>query len=126
MIDAGATSKFVEFSRSTDPELQLNGIWAIKSLLYKADLPAKKAIMDALTYDSLIELLHEPKPGVQEQAMDAVRNLICGQAEDVEYVIEGIGQDDLLDVLESKLQVTSTMGKDSDDDDEPSQAVRLH
>ncbi|ORZ19004.1 armadillo-type protein [Absidia repens] len=122
VIDAGAINKFVEYSRSSDPQLQLNGIWAIKSLLYKADLPAKKAVMDVLTYDSLIELVHEPKPGVQEQAMEAVRNLICGQAEDVEYVIDGIGKEDLLDVLESKLQVTSNMGIE-DDEDEPNQAT---
>ncbi|KAI8334731.1 armadillo-type protein [Chlamydoabsidia padenii] len=123
VIDAGAITKFVEYCRSSDPQLQLNGIWAIKSLLYKADLAAKKAVMDILTFDSLIELLHEPKPGVQEQAMDAVRNLICGQVEDVEYVIDGIGQDDLLDVLESKLQVTSSMGNNNEDEDEQSQAV---
>ncbi|KAI8088851.1 armadillo-type protein [Halteromyces radiatus] len=125
VIEAGGIERFVEYSRSDDPKLQLNGIWAIKSLLYKADMTAKRAVMDILTYDSLIELLHEPKPGVQEQAMEAVRNLICGQAEDVEYVIDGIGKEDLLDVLESKLQVTSNMGLE-DDEGEASQEVRNH
>lgn len=97
----------------------MNGIWAIKSLLHKADLEAKKSVMEVLTYNSLIELLHEPKPEVQEQALEVVRNLICGQLEDVEYVMNGIGKEDLLDVLENKLQVGSNMdieGVDNDSD----------
>ncbi|KAI9495204.1 armadillo-type protein [Zychaea mexicana] len=115
VIDAGAIDRFVEYSRSNDAKLQLNGVWALNSLLYKADLSAKKAVMKSLTYDALIELLHEPNPAIQEQALEIVRNLVCGQQEDIEDVIEGIGRDDLLDVLESKLQVTSNMGLEGDD-----------
>ncbi|CAO3640626.1 unnamed protein product [Cunninghamella blakesleeana] len=117
VIDAGAINKFVEYSRSKDHKLQLNGIWAIKSLLHKADLEAKKAVMESLTFNSLIELLHEQKSDVQEQALEVVRNLICGQIEDVEYVMNGIGKEDLLDVLESKLQVDSNMDIEGDDND---------
>ncbi|KAI7848792.1 armadillo-type protein [Circinella umbellata] len=115
VIDAGAIDRFVEYSRSNDSKLQLNGVWALNSLLYKADLSAKKAVMKSLTYDALIELLHEPNPGIQEQALEIVRNLVCGQQEDIEDVIEGIGRDDLLDVLECKLQVTSNMGLEGED-----------
>ncbi|KAI9247987.1 armadillo-type protein [Phascolomyces articulosus] len=115
VIDAGAIDRFVEYSRSSDPKLQLNGVWALNSLLYKADLAAKKAVMKSLTYDALIELLHEPNPSIQEQALEIVRNLVCGQQEDIEDVIEGIGRDDLLDVLECKLQVTSNMGLEGED-----------
>ncbi|KAI7878465.1 ARM repeat-containing protein [Lichtheimia hyalospora FSU 10163] len=115
VIDAGAIDRFVEYAKSDDPKLQLNGVWALNSLLYKADLQAKKAVMKSLTYDTLIELLHEPDMGIQEQALEIVRNLVCGQQEDVEHVIDGIGKDDLLDVLESKLQVTSNMGLEGED-----------
>lgn len=37
--------------------------------------------MKALTYDALIELLHDPNPAIQEQALEIVRNLACGQQE---------------------------------------------
>lgn len=110
VIEAGAIARFVEYSRSKDSNLQVNGVWALNNLLYKAGLPAKKAVMDVLTYDALIDLLHEPNPAVQEQALEIVRNLVFGEQEDTDWVIEGIGKDDLLDVLESKLQVTSNMG----------------
>ncbi|CAO3654505.1 unnamed protein product [Mucor hiemalis] len=110
VIEAGAIARFVEYSRSKDTNLQVNGVWALNNLLYKAGLQAKKAVMDVLTYDALIDLLHEPNPAVQEQALEIVRNLVFGEQEDTDWVIEGIGKDDLLDVLESKLQVTSNMG----------------
>lgn len=114
VIEAGAIKRFVEYSRSKDANLQLNGVWALNNLLFKADLEAKKAVMDVLTYDALIDLLHEPNPTIQEQALEIVRNLVFGKLEDIDWVIEGIGKDDLLDVLESKLQVTSTMGLEED------------
>jgi hypothetical protein len=110
VIEAGAIARFVEYSRSKDINLQLNGVWALNNLLYKAGLQAKKAVMDVLTYDALIDLLHEPNPTIQEQALEIVRNLVFGEQGDTDWVIEGIGKDDLLDVLESKLQVTSNMG----------------
>jgi hypothetical protein len=123
VIEAGAIGRFVEYSRSKDTNLQLNGVWALNNLMYKADLQAKKAIMDILTYDALIDLLHEPNPVIQEQALEIVRNLVYGKQEDIDWVIEGIGKDDLLDVLESKLQVISTMGENDDDDEEARYSV---
>ncbi|KAL7309095.1 hypothetical protein PS15m_011217 [Mucor circinelloides] len=110
VIEAGAIARFVEYSRSSDPTLQLNGVWALNNLLFRADLQAKKAVMDVLTYNALIELLHDSSLAIQEQALEIVRNLVFGKQEDTDWVIQGIGKDDLLDVLESKLQVTSNMG----------------
>ncbi|KAI8388249.1 armadillo-type protein [Radiomyces spectabilis] len=125
VIDAGAVERFVEYSRSTDPELQLNGVWALNSLLYKADLQAKQAVMRVLTYDALVQLLHDPNPAIQEQCLEIVRNLACGQQEDIKEVIDGIGKETLLDVIENKLQVTSNMGIE-DDESVTEAAVTYH
>ncbi|KAI7864822.1 armadillo-type protein [Spinellus fusiger] len=114
VIEAGGIERFVEFSRCSDAKLQLNGIWALNSLLYKSDLPAKKAVMKVLTYNALIDLLHQPIPAIQEQALEIVRNLVCGNQEAIEDVIEGIGKDDLLDVIESRLQTTCAMEVDDE------------
>lgn len=118
VIEAGAIGRFVEYSRSKDINLQLNGVWALNNLLFRTDLEAKKAVMDILTYDALIDLLHEPNPIIQEQALQIVRNLVYGKQEDTDWVIEGIGKDDLLDVLENKLQVISTMGETDNEEEE--------
>lgn len=122
VIEAGAIQRFVEYSRATDTDLQLNGTWALNNLLFRADLNAKKAVMDSLTFDALIGLLHDPKINIQEQALEIVRNLVFGKQEDTDWVIDGIGKDDLLDVLENKLQVVSSMG--IDDEEELNSPVR--
>lgn len=123
VIEAGAIARFVEYSRSNDPTLQLNGVWALNNLLFRADLQAKKAVMDVLTYNALIELLHDSNLAIQEQALEIVRNLVFGKQEDTDWVIQGIGKDDLLDVLESKLQVTSNMGVSDEEETTASVSV---
>ncbi|KAI8378777.1 armadillo-type protein [Choanephora cucurbitarum] len=116
VIEAGAIARFVEYSRSKDANLQLNGVWALNNLLFRADLQAKKTVMNALTYNALIDLVHESNVNIQEQALEIVRNLVYGKQEDTDWVIEGIGREDLLDVLESKLQVISDMGVEEENE----------
>ncbi|KAF7723882.1 hypothetical protein EC973_001554 [Apophysomyces ossiformis] len=110
VLDAGAIERFVEYSKSDDLKLQINGVWALNSLLHKADIQAKKAVMKVLTYEWLAELLHERTLAVQEQALEMLRNLVCGQEEIIEEVIDGFGKDRLLDILESKLQFSQEDG----------------
>ncbi|KAI8074812.1 armadillo-type protein [Gongronella butleri] len=119
IIDAGAISRFVEFARSPDARLQLNGLWALKSLVFKADLGLKKAVMDAMTFDGLLLLLEDSKPEIQEQSLETTRNLVCGQTEDVVFVIDGFGWENLLNVLETRLQITSGMGVNDEEDPKP-------
>ncbi|ORX53932.1 ARM repeat-containing protein [Hesseltinella vesiculosa] len=119
VIEAGAMNKFIEYARSQDARLQLNGMWAIKSMVYKADLALKKSVMDSLTFEGLLGLLQESQTDVQEQALETTRNLVCGQLDDVKYVIEGVGKDELLDILESKLHVTSGMGITNEEEPKP-------
>ncbi|KAI8047176.1 armadillo-type protein [Gilbertella persicaria] len=118
VIEAGAIARFVEYSRSEDANLQLNGVWALNNILFRADLQAKKAVMDVLTYNALIDLVYKSNMNIQEQALEIVRNLVYGKQQDTDWVIEGIGKEDLLDVLESKLQVTSNMGIEEEDIEE--------
>ncbi|KAG0166739.1 hypothetical protein DFQ28_008636 [Apophysomyces sp. BC1034] len=111
VVDAGAIERFVEYSKSDDLKLQVNGVWALNSLLHKADIQAKKAVMNVLTYQWLIELLHERTLAVQEQALEMLRNLVCGQEEVIEEVLEGFGKDKLLDILECKLKFSHEDGQ---------------
>ncbi|KAI9276615.1 armadillo-type protein [Sporodiniella umbellata] len=112
LIESGALSKFVGYSKSEDINLRINGVWAITSILYKASLNEKKSVMEILTFDALLELLHDSDQTVQEKALTIVRNLVYGPQEDTDWVYRNIGKDDLLDVIESKLQ-----GMDTDEEE---------
>ncbi|KAG1458847.1 hypothetical protein G6F56_006298 [Rhizopus delemar] len=112
LIESDAVKKFVEYSKSDHASLKINGVWAINNVLFKADLKAKKSVMNILTFDALLELLHDSNRLIQEKALDIVRNLVYGAQEDVDWVYRNIGKDDLLDVIESKLQAMEIDEKD--------------
>ncbi|RUS16087.1 LOW QUALITY PROTEIN: armadillo-type protein [Endogone sp. FLAS-F59071] len=103
VIDKGGLEYFVKFTHSSDPHLRLHSVWALKNLLYKASTASKVVVIRQLTYSHLVELLKDPEPLIEEQAVSLVGNLVYGGEENVEEAFQGFGEDQLLDILESKL-----------------------
>ncbi|KAI9596170.1 armadillo-type protein [Syncephalis fuscata] len=66
------------------------------------------AVMTALTFERLVALLDDNDEITQEHTFGLLRNLICGKETDVAIVLEGIGENVLLDQLSSKLRHTNT------------------
>jgi hypothetical protein len=83
VIEDGGLANFVQFTHSENAALKLNAIWSLKNLLYSADSDTKRTVMRQLSYDYLIELLNDPCIDIQEQALDLVRNLVCGKQKEV-------------------------------------------
>eukprot|EP01133_Synstelium_polycarpum_P009136 gene9136-10715_t len=76
MLENGVVRKLVEFSsESTEFQLRLNSVWALKNLLFMADVTVKEAVMKELTYPRLIALLRDSKLPIVGQALGIVRNL---------------------------------------------------
>ncbi|CAO3658521.1 unnamed protein product [Umbelopsis ramanniana] len=103
VIEEGGLASFVKFTHSDNAALKLNSVWSLKNLLYSADSEIKRTVMQQLGYGYLIELLNDSSLEVQEQALDLVRNLACGTKEDIDDVFNGIGENQLLDILERRL-----------------------
>ena len=103
MIDHGGVERLVEMIWTSDVALQLNAIWALKNLLYKADLSVKKRVMQGLTWDGLDKLVWHQEIGVQEQALNLMRNLASDREADIDELFNGFGRDKLLSMLEVKL-----------------------
>lgn len=103
VIEEGGLASFVKFTHSDNTALKLNAVWSLKNLLYSADTETKRTVMQQLGYQYLIELLDDPSMEIQEQALDLVRNLACGTKEDIDDVFKGIGEIQLLDILERRL-----------------------
>ena len=82
--------KLVALANASDTSLRLNSIWALKNLLFQADSEIKRNVMKVLTYPRLRELVEESEVGLQEQALNLLRNLACGKQEVLLY-IDGIG-----------------------------------
>ena len=48
-------------------------------------------------------LIADPEVSIQEQALNLLRNLVCGKEADIEAVFNGLGESKLMNILESKL-----------------------
>ena len=79
--------KLVALTHSMDLGLRIKCIWALKNLVFRADLDVKKAVMKALTWDTLSNLINEPDVHIQEQALTILRNLLHGEVKHVEFAM---------------------------------------
>jgi len=55
--DAGGVDKLISLAKNKTGDLRLNGLWAIKNLLYKTDSAVKEKLMKAFGWDTLKRLL---------------------------------------------------------------------
>jgi len=98
ILEKGAIQQIVVKTRSSNNELRLNGVWALKNLVYMANTKIKEAVMMELTYDHLFNLLYDQEPNIQEQALAFLRNLVY---KDPDIFLEHAGKEKLLKVLEN-------------------------
>ncbi|KAH7405377.1 hypothetical protein KP509_15G068000 [Ceratopteris richardii] len=85
-FQCGGVSQLIQLSRSMDPMLRLNAVWALRNLLYLADMAVKEKVISELTVSTLTSLIHDPEEMVQEQALAFVRNLVYGSVDSVQQV----------------------------------------
>lgn len=85
-FQCGGVSQLIQLARSMDPILRLNAVWALRNLLYLADMSVKEKVMTELTVSTLTTLIHDSEEMVQEQALAFVRNLVYGSVDSVQQV----------------------------------------
>ncbi|KAI5064927.1 hypothetical protein GOP47_0019622 [Adiantum capillus-veneris] len=85
-FQCGGVSQLIQLSRSMDPMLRLNAVWALRNLLYLADMSVKEKVMAELTVSTLTSLIHDSEEMVEEQALAFVRNLVYGSVDSVQQV----------------------------------------
>ena len=56
-------------TREGETTLRLHAVWALKNLLYKADLDVKREVMRALSFEAMQSLLVDAEASIQEQSV---------------------------------------------------------
>ncbi|CAG8494011.1 15221_t:CDS:10 [Acaulospora morrowiae] len=102
IIEHGGIEKLAELARSSDNTLRLNAIWALKNFVYDVESDAKDSVMKALTYSTLEKLIEDQEIDIQEKALNLLRNL-ASRPNDIEDVFKELGENQLMDIIESKL-----------------------
>ena len=78
-MENGGVEKLVALVNSMDSNLRLNAVWALKNLLFQAEPEIKVTVMKQLKYATLEALITDAEVGIQEQALNLLRNLACGK-----------------------------------------------
>ncbi|XP_063934087.1 armadillo repeat-containing protein 8-like [Zophobas morio] len=84
VINNGGVTSLIGLTFHKNVALRLNATWAVKNLLYLSSTQMHEAVMDALTWKQLLNLLKDQDPKVQEQALKLLRNLSSGDKEEGE------------------------------------------
>lgn len=105
-IGCGGVKELVRLSKSMDLDIRLNALWALRNLMFLANIRCKEAIFMELTASLLASLVCDPEPSIQEHAMALVRNLIDGCEDSIEYVFAEDGI--VLNTIGRQLQNIST------------------
>eukprot|EP00252_Welwitschia_mirabilis_P026751 TRINITY_DN8893_c0_g1_i1.p1 TRINITY_DN8893_c0_g1~~TRINITY_DN8893_c0_g1_i1.p1 ORF type:complete len:653 (+),score=118.01 TRINITY_DN8893_c0_g1_i1:341-2299(+) len=92
-FNCGDVTQLIKLAKSMDSSLRVNALWALRNLIYMADITVKEKVMEELTPSMLSSLIHDPEEDVQEQALAFVRNLVHGN---VESIWQFLGEDELL------------------------------
>ncbi|KAJ3038354.1 hypothetical protein HDV00_000775 [Rhizophlyctis rosea] len=103
VLELGGVGRLVGLVGAMDARLRLNAVWCLKNLLYQADSEIKKTVMGELGWEGLQSLIDDPEVGIQEQALNLLRNLACGKEDDIDQVFKGLGEPRLMQILEKKL-----------------------
>ncbi|KAF9939717.1 hypothetical protein BGZ67_009070 [Mortierella alpina] len=103
IMERGIVAKFVHMIGYGDNIVRLNAVWAIKNLIFSADSDVKETVMQQFGYNNLARLLNDSELAIQEQALNLVRNLACNREQDIDQVFSGLGNGQLLSIIEDKL-----------------------
>lgn len=108
LLNRGILDLIVSGTHAVDHDaLRLNSVWAIKHVVFQVPADSKLTVLNKLTSEYLFQLCNDPDILVQEQAMNALRNFMCGGEEVIDRIIGDIGTEPLFDMIESKIEPNS-------------------
>ncbi|KAG0236583.1 hypothetical protein BGW42_003238 [Actinomortierella wolfii] len=103
VMEHGIVGKLVHMINYGEKNVRQNAVWALKNLVCEADSEIKEMVMRQFGFHNLAQLLNDNSTEIQEQALNLVRNLACKREHDIDLVFKGLGEHQLMNILEEKL-----------------------
>ncbi|BGP37142.1 hypothetical protein JCM10450v2_001048 [Rhodotorula kratochvilovae] len=113
LVEAGCIPRMCQLiTKSSNPALQLNAMWAIKNATYQSTAEFKRGVLSSLTWADLAALIAAPDPAIAELALAILRNLTCVTNNEA---ISGLGahemgEERLLGLLQDRIAVGVAAG----------------
>lgn len=103
LIEDGGIELLVRLCDSRSKHVRTNALWALRNMLYKNELHVKRRVITLMTWPALARHVRDSDVEISEQALALLRNVACeGTEDEVDFVIQGMGEQTLLDLLEEK------------------------
>lgn len=81
IVDPAILDVLCDLTQQQEAALRQNALWALKHVVFSADRATKELVLQRLGVTNLVQLCNDPDLGVEEQALDVLRNVLCGRKE---------------------------------------------
>lgn len=79
-LDRQAVELLCDLTRREDPNIRLNGVWALMNMAYQADQGVKNQILNCLGTDQIFRLLSDTDVNILMKTLGLLRNLLSTKA----------------------------------------------
>lgn len=86
-------------------QVRIHAIWAIKNIIYQSTFEVKQQILTRLGKEIFYEWFSQSDSSVQVQALNLIRNAVCGGTEEVSFVLNFLGEKQFFSVLIQMLEL---------------------
>lgn len=116
LIEDGGIELLVRLCDSQSKNVRTNALWALRNMLYKNELHVKRRVISLMTWPALARHVRDADGEISEQALALLRNVACeGTEDEVDFVVQGMGEQTLLDLLEEKTRAVAGGATTADD-----------
>jgi armadillo repeat-containing protein 8 len=104
ILEQGTIKVLCQHTHSPYAQLRLNAVWALKHFSYQPDdFHQVEQMLNELGYGQLLKLCDDEEVGVQEQALNLIRNVMTREASCIGLLFERIGSAKLMNLILQKL-----------------------
>lgn len=103
LLEKGIMNHIYEGCHSNYTPLRQNSLWAIKHAVFQASEDFKLKVVRELGASYMLELCKDEELTSQEQAMDCLRNTICGSEPVINEIMNQVGKEELFELIEEKI-----------------------
>lgn len=79
--------------------VRTNAIWAIKNITYQSEFVVKQQILERLGKEIFYEWFHQEDGSIKSQALNLIRNALCGNSEEIAFVLNFLGEKPFIAML---------------------------
>lgn len=79
-MDRSSVELLCDLTRKEDPNIRLNGVWALMNMAYQAEQQVKQLILNCLGTEQIFRLLTDTDTNILMKTLGLLRNLLTNKS----------------------------------------------